>query len=121
MKGLAIAGQRLGVDGIEDEKLVLHQRVDDRPLALFDGDPDGAPPKPLAQLRHPVVQYVGALRELEFLDRPAAGRLQLHAVLLVAPIEAEIRCQFLVVPHRSLLGEGRARLARSGASPIVES
>ena len=50
VEGFAIACQRLGIDRVEHEELVLHQRVDHRASPLFDGNPHGPAPKPLAEL-----------------------------------------------------------------------
>ena len=71
MEGFAIAGQRLGIDRVEHEELVLHQRVDHRAAPLFDGKAHRAAAKPLAELGHPAVQHVGPLLELELFHRAA--------------------------------------------------
>ena len=88
-----IPGQRLRIDRIEDEKLVLHQRVDHGAFTLLDGDAHRPPAKPLPQLGRPGMQHIGPLLELQPLDRAAGHRLQLHRVVLIAPVQADVRCQ----------------------------
>ena len=44
VEGFAIAGQRLGIDRVEHEELVLHQRVDHRASPLSRAIPTGRPP-----------------------------------------------------------------------------
>ena len=66
-----IPGQRLRIDRIENEKLVLHQGVDHRAFALLDGNPHGPAAKPLPQLGHPGMQHVRPVLKLELLDRAA--------------------------------------------------
>ena len=91
VEGFTIACQRLGIDRVEHEELVLHQRVYHRAPALFDGDPHGPAVKPLPELGHPGMQHVGPLLQFALFDRPARGRLELHRVLAIPPIESDVR------------------------------
>ena len=97
-----IPGQRLRIDRIEDEKLILHQRVDHGAFTLLDGKPHRPAGKPLPQLGHPGMQHVGPLLELEPLDRAAGRRLHLHRVLLIAPVQTDVCRQVLIRPHGPL-------------------
>ena len=112
--------QGRGIDRVEHEKLVLHQRVDHRAPALFDGDPHGAAAKPVAELGHPAVQHVGPLLERERFHRAPGRRLELHRVLAIPPIEPDIRRDVLIVGHGASF-PGTHAWRSSGASPIVES
>ena len=86
-----IPGQRLRIDWIEDEKLVLHQGVHHRALTLLERNPDRAAPELLPQPRQPGVELVGPLGQLEPFDRPARRRLDLHRVSLIAPVQPDVR------------------------------
>ena len=119
MEDLAIARQRLGIDRVEHEELVLHQRVHHRAFALFDGNPHGPAPQPLPELGHPGVQRVGPLLEIDLLHRAARRRLELHRVPLIPPIQTDVRRHVLVLHGPAFPGTRAWR--RSGASPIVES
>ena len=66
MDGVAIAGELFGVDRIENELLVLHQRMDQRSFALLDGDGDRFAEKAPSQFGHPFVD--GLRRLLERVD-----------------------------------------------------
>ena len=99
MEGFTIACQGLGIDRVEHEELVLHQRVDHRAAPLFDGKAYRAAAKPLAELGHPAVQHVGPLLELELFHRAARGRLDLDRVLTIPPIEPDVRRDVLIVVH----------------------
>ncbi len=75
MESFAIARERFGIDRVEHEKLVLHQRVDHGASALFDGNPHGSAVKPPPELCNPGMQDVRALGEVDLFDRPTAGWL----------------------------------------------
>ena len=99
VEGFAIAGQRLGIDRVEHEELVLHQRVDHRASPLFDGNPHGPAPKPLAELGDPAVQHVRLLLERELFHRAARGGLELHRVRAISPIESDVHRDVLFMLH----------------------
>ena len=99
VEGFAIAGQRLGIDRVEHEELVLHQRVDHRASPLFDGNPHGPAPKPLAELGDPAVQHVRLLLERELFHRAARGGLELHRVRAISPIESDVHRDVLIILH----------------------
>ena len=120
VEGFAIAGQRLGIDRVKHEELVLHQRVHHRASPLFDGNAHRAAAKPLAELGHPAVQHVGPLLEVERFHRTACRRLELHRVPLIAPVQPDVRRQLLIGSHDPSRSGTRAWL-RPYASPIVES
>ena len=99
MEGFAIACQGLGIDRVEHEELVLHQRVDHGAPALFDSDPHRAAAKPLAELGHPGMEHLGSLLERALFHRAPRGRLELHRVLAISPIESDVRRDVLIVLH----------------------
>ena len=97
------------------------QRVDHGAFTLLDGDAHRPPAKPLPQLGRPGMQHIGPLLELQPLDRAAGHRLQLHRVVLIAPVQADVRCQVVLLgPHGPSVSGTRAG-PWSCASPIVES
>src|SRR5437868_12682243 len=57
-ESLAILGQRGRIDGIEDEEVVLQQRVNQWPTRLFETDCDGRTREALAQRESPLLQSV---------------------------------------------------------------
>ena len=99
VEGFPIARQRLGIDRVEHQKLVLHQRVDHRAAPLFDGQAHRAAAKPFAELGHPAVQHVRPLLEGERFHRATPGRLELHRVPVIAPVQSDVRRQLLFSLH----------------------
>lgn len=81
----AIAGRLFGIDWIDHEVLVFHQRCDHRSARLLDGDRDGPTAKPLAQFGGPGVQFLGRVTDLaagsQFADE------HMHRVLAIGPVE----------------------------------
>ena len=99
MEGFAIAGQRLGIHRVEHQELVLHQCVDHGASPLFDGNAHRAATKPLAELGDPAVQHVRPLLERELFHRAARGRLELHRVRAIPPIESDVHRDVLIILH----------------------
>ena len=90
MRSLAIPRQRFGIDWIEDETVVLQQRVDHGAFPLLERHCNFPAGKALLELCDPLVEHGRLLLELEVLNRPL-GRLQMDGVPLVAPIQAHVR------------------------------
>jgi hypothetical protein len=87
---LSISRERLRIDRIEDETVVQQQRVDDRAFPLLERDRNLSAGEPALQLRDPLVQHGRLLLELQMLD-PPVGRLQMHRMSLVCPIQPSAR------------------------------
>src|SRR5207237_10542394 len=88
--GVAILRMRLRIDRREQETVVHHERVDHCAFALLECHGHLPAPEAPLQLRDPLVQHGGLLLEFEMLDRPL-GRLQMHRMPLVRPIQSDVR------------------------------
>ena len=121
-EGFPIAGERLGIDGIEHEKVVLHQRVDDGAAPLFDGDGHGAALEPGPELGHPAMEDVRLLLRSRCSTAPPAAACSCTVCCwspqsspIYAATSSSCRIGFLPCER------GKGRLARTRARPIVES
>lgn len=90
--GLAVFRQLFRIERKQHQVLVLHQRVDQRPARCLEAHGDRPTVEPRPQLRGPVVDCCGSLRQnLVFRDRVLGGRQQTQGVFLVGPIDTDPR------------------------------
>ena len=87
MDGVAIAGKLFGVDRVQHEVLVLHQRMDQRAFALFESNGDRCVGKTPAQFGDPFVDGLGRLLE-RFDLRPIVLIDDADDVLPVGPVDS---------------------------------
>ena len=64
VEGFAVAGQGFRVDGVEIQKVGVHQGIQQWATGLFQDNSDGMASKALAQLPDPALQGFGLLSEL---------------------------------------------------------
>src|SRR5712671_627193 len=88
-EGSTIVGQAARIDRVNGQEVILHQRVEDRPAALFDGYRDAALWVLCMQLEKPRVQGLGfMLHQMPARLCPRSGAYH-QAVFLVRPIQAK--------------------------------
>src|SRR5258706_731627 len=97
----AEVGQTAGIDRIDDQKVILHQRIEKRSPALFQANADQALGMLLAQAQEGLIQQLRLLLQEVRLGRPLE-RLHNQTMLLVSPISTD--------PGPDRVGNCRARL-----------
>ena len=89
-----IPGQSFRIDRIQNDKLVIHQCVNQRTFGLLDRNPDRPASELLAQLAHPGVNRLRLLFQLELVEYRFIHRFQAHRVCSIRPVQSNVSCQF---------------------------
>ncbi len=89
IKRLPELSQRLWVNGIEVQKIDMHQRIDQRSTLLLDGNSDGPTGEPIPQQLNPALQRLRCLIQGEALPLVTISLLQGDNVFLVRPIQSD--------------------------------
>src|SRR4029077_9384966 len=89
IESLAEFGQRLGIDGKEDQMVILSQSIDQCAARLLQADGDFARAKALAQLSDPCGDGFGAMIKVARLDLIGAGCTQAVVMFLVGPVQTD--------------------------------
>src|SRR6516162_5143900 len=92
-KGLAIVGQRVGVNGKQYQVSVLAEHRDDCSARLFERHRDRPAAKALLQFRSPYLDRFRGVVEFAAL-RSAIRGAHRPKMLLVSPVDADVRCKF---------------------------
>jgi hypothetical protein len=85
----AVASEGLGLNGEENEEVVLEQGRNDRSLAELDADGDGSAVKSGAELVGPVTESGWRVTDDGALALGGAGSAKADVVLLVGPVDAD--------------------------------
>jgi hypothetical protein len=89
VKRFAHFGHRYRIDGIQVQKLDMHQCVDQGAAFLFHGDRYRFAPKTVPQRLNPVLQSFWGMVQCESLPLIAARFLQRDGMFLIGPIQAD--------------------------------
>ena len=89
-KGFPVTGQRLGVNRIEPQKVIVHQGRDHRAAALLQGNGDQALGETLPQLSDPGLQLLRTLSDNRRMRLGGIGGSPAHHMLLIGPVETDI-------------------------------
>jgi hypothetical protein len=85
----AVLRECAGVDGEDDEHVVLEECRDDRAVGQLEAHGDATARETLAQLLGPVLDGPGAVLDDGEFDGICAGDLQADVVLPVGPVDAD--------------------------------
>jgi hypothetical protein len=88
-EGLAILGQRGGMDREEHQKVVLLQGIDERALGKLEAHGNGLPLEALSQCTRPRLDGIGAVGYDAGLSPSGVGGLQADLVFGIGPIDAD--------------------------------
>jgi hypothetical protein len=83
-EGCAVASESFGLDGEQDEEVVLEERGDDRSLAELDANGDGSAAKSGAELVGPVAEGRWGVRDDGALALGGAGSAKATSCFLSA-------------------------------------
>ena len=117
-KGIAVALGGGGIDGVEHQKLILHQCVQQRAAGLFQADGDGAAAEAAPQPRDKLGEGLGRVRDLGLFRHGRIGRAQADRVFLVGPVDADDGGNGGTTPGVNYLGTADNR-ALTGNSPFT--
>ena len=92
-EGLAVSSHGGGLDGEEDEKVVLEQGGDDGALAELQGDGDGRTTEALSELVGPGANSGRSMRKNGAHGLVDSRDDEADVVLLVGPVDADKRCE----------------------------
>src|SRR5262249_1738966 len=87
-EGFAVLRQHRRIDGEEHEKVVLLQRIHERPLGQLQRDGNGAA-ESLAHRACPSLDSIDPMRKAIKLSLRAVGGLQTDVILRISPIDAD--------------------------------
>jgi hypothetical protein len=85
-KRFPVAGQRLGINRVKSQKVIVHQGRDHGPPALFQGDGYQALRETLPQLSYPSVELLGAVADDRRLHLSRIGGSPAEGMLLIGPV-----------------------------------
>lgn len=92
LKRFTVTSQSFGIDRVENQKIVHHERMNDGTFTLFDGNGDAAFLEAVSKLCSPFMQGLRLLLQLKRFGASLPGYSQMDSVLPIAPIQADIQC-----------------------------
>ena len=99
-EGFAVPRQCQGIDGKEDQKVILAQGEDQGTFVEFEADGHGVAVEPRAQCGDPRVDGLGCVLELQALTFCGARSLEAHIMFGIRPVDTHkgskcVRCALL--------------------------
>src|SRR5207249_11543023 len=91
LKRFTVTSQSFGIDRVENQKIVHHERMNDGTFTLFDGNGDAAFLEAVSKLCNPFMQGLRLLLQLKRFGASLPGYSQMDSVLPIAPIQADIQ------------------------------